>query len=481
MFEFNNDLVAGTTLVRSDIRSQDYVPGVSGWAIFANGDVEFNNGTFRGQITAGSITAGSIGDSTIVNSTFEGGTIEDSTIEFNSTGGIFVYTSVTTPTVFNANGSYLVPVGVTSLTVFGQGGGGGGQGGSGAAGSGAEYARETITVIPGESLTVTIGNGGTAGSALAPGLGGNGGSTTLKRGATTLFTAHGGIGGTSAFTAGGTGSTASTHFDGGSSSSLFAGPGFGGAGGGGSGGTSSAGNAGSSGTGTVGGSGAASVSGGGAGGGGGDATGTTGLPGSAGTVPGGGGGSGGLGTVSGAAGGVGGKGRLTVQFTASQVLVASLSPVAGTDAFGNSFPAGLKTTGEIDSPGLITRVAMNTVTTDSADFTAETVVQSVSATLVAGEVYRVAVMSHAASTTATDGYIGRIREDNLAGTELQAQFVIVNNTTIGANITAEVYYTAVASGSKTFVLTGVRSGGAGNCRLEAAGNRPSYLYIDHIQ
>jgi len=34
------------------LQSPDYVPGVSGWAIFADGSAEFNSGTFRGLLTA---------------------------------------------------------------------------------------------------------------------------------------------------------------------------------------------------------------------------------------------------------------------------------------------------------------------------------------------------------------------------------------------------------------------------------------------
>jgi len=38
----------------NELKSQNYTPGVSGWAIFRNGNVEFNNGTFRGTVTGGS-------------------------------------------------------------------------------------------------------------------------------------------------------------------------------------------------------------------------------------------------------------------------------------------------------------------------------------------------------------------------------------------------------------------------------------------
>jgi len=44
------------TIARPQYQSQNYVPGVSGWAIFKNGNVEFNSGTFRGTVTAGQFT-----------------------------------------------------------------------------------------------------------------------------------------------------------------------------------------------------------------------------------------------------------------------------------------------------------------------------------------------------------------------------------------------------------------------------------------
>lgn len=46
-------IVGGTVLVISDIRSQNYVTGVSGWAIFANGDAEFFNIFIRGNFSNG--------------------------------------------------------------------------------------------------------------------------------------------------------------------------------------------------------------------------------------------------------------------------------------------------------------------------------------------------------------------------------------------------------------------------------------------
>lgn len=46
--EFENPLTAGTVLVREQIQSQNYDPGVAGWVVKANGDAEFNSVVIRG-------------------------------------------------------------------------------------------------------------------------------------------------------------------------------------------------------------------------------------------------------------------------------------------------------------------------------------------------------------------------------------------------------------------------------------------------
>lgn len=46
-------ILAATVLIREAIESQNYVPGVSGWALFANGNLEVNSGTFRGVVDVG--------------------------------------------------------------------------------------------------------------------------------------------------------------------------------------------------------------------------------------------------------------------------------------------------------------------------------------------------------------------------------------------------------------------------------------------
>lgn len=50
---FTNPVIAGTTLIRTAIKSPDYVPGVSGWSINKDGSVEFNDAEIRGELIAG--------------------------------------------------------------------------------------------------------------------------------------------------------------------------------------------------------------------------------------------------------------------------------------------------------------------------------------------------------------------------------------------------------------------------------------------
>jgi hypothetical protein len=51
---FPSNAVGGTILLTPAIQSPDYVPGATGWAVFQDGTVEFNSGTFRGVVNGGS-------------------------------------------------------------------------------------------------------------------------------------------------------------------------------------------------------------------------------------------------------------------------------------------------------------------------------------------------------------------------------------------------------------------------------------------
>lgn len=100
--------------------------------------------------------------------------------------------------------SFVVPNGIYSLTMpylVAAGGGGGGSQISGDAhggangGSGGYYTNQTISVTPGETLTIVVGAGGSAGALGTGNDGTAGGSSSISRGATVLFSATGGSGG----------------------------------------------------------------------------------------------------------------------------------------------------------------------------------------------------------------------------------------------------------------------------------------------
>ena len=99
------------------------------------------------------------------------------------------------------NSIFVVPNDVGLITAYCQGGGGGGgagiinigaglNGGGGGGGAGGDYTESSFIVIPGESLTITIGSGGAGGV----GVDGSDGTDTLieRVGPTTLAIATGG-------------------------------------------------------------------------------------------------------------------------------------------------------------------------------------------------------------------------------------------------------------------------------------------------
>lgn len=155
-------------------------------------------------------------------------------------------------TQFTSTGSYTwtVPAGVTSIKVIATGGGGGGGGTSGtsagSAGGAGAVVTSTLTVTPGQVLTLFVGGGGGAGTSapsLTNGAGGGGGaSSNIDAGAADQIIAGGGGGGggnSPSASAGGNGGGANGAGGAGGSVSSTTG-GSGGAGGiGGAGGTNS--------------------------------------------------------------------------------------------------------------------------------------------------------------------------------------------------------------------------------------------------
>jgi hypothetical protein len=119
--------------------------------------------------------------------------------------------------IYTSSGSFTVPTGITTIYVNGVGGAGGGGGGgakitgagnglrgaSGGSGGAGEYIGPTaVTVVPGETLTITVGTGGTAGTGGTVGNaaatnGTDGTATTIVGSSSgTIFSANGGKKGT---------------------------------------------------------------------------------------------------------------------------------------------------------------------------------------------------------------------------------------------------------------------------------------------
>jgi hypothetical protein len=106
----------------------------------------------------------------------------------------------TSPQTFNSSTTWTCPAGVTSVDVemWGGGGGGGGDGtsntaGGGGGGSGAYRKVVNVAVTPGNSYTITVGNGGSGGSSFS-GDGGKGGQSIFV-GDNETVKAGGGCGG----------------------------------------------------------------------------------------------------------------------------------------------------------------------------------------------------------------------------------------------------------------------------------------------
>jgi hypothetical protein len=229
-------------------------------------------------------------------------------------------TGTTTITV-GGGGANDPPSGTTAIQIESWGAGGGGGGGKGSGGAGGAYCLQTFSVTNGDVITLTVGTGGTAGS--ASGNGTSGGTSKATKSSVDYAVANGGANGVTASGSTVNGATATTG-----QISYAGGNGGAGGGGGTQGGGSGGGGAGSAGAGGAGAAGSTATSttrpaagtagspDGGAGGQGGAkvstaGTGSAGGTGLGGSVPGGGGGGG----SSSSPGGAGANGQIKVSWT----------------------------------------------------------------------------------------------------------------------------------------------------------------------
>jgi hypothetical protein len=113
--------------------------------------------------------------------------------------------------------------------------------------------------------------------------------------------------------------------------------------------------------------------------------------------------------------------------------------------------------------------------------TTETIIQTLTAAVVSGQTYKLtADFGYAVSDVTWIG-LARIREDNAAGTVLQARRINAPTTASPWSYHMEAEFTASSTGNKTIVLTLQRTGGAGNITLAAGATQPSYFYMDYVR
>jgi len=129
---------------------------------------------------------------------------------------------------------------------------------------------------------------------------------------------------------------------------------------------------------------------------------------------------------------------------------------------------------------LLTRRINTTIrTSNSGTFTAETVTDTVTGTLTSTRLYTVCAWFLSQSSVAADSATPRIREDNVSGTQIQATRIQYPIASVGFMTFLYGEYTAVSSGSKSFVLTGIRASGTGNISFIASAGNPTYFWIEH--
>lgn len=127
------------------------------------------------------------------------------------------------------------------------------------------------------------------------------------------------------------------------------------------------------------------------------------------------------------------------------------------------------------------RVEVVEDSTASAGFTAETIVETISATLSTGRTYWVLGYQHIASGTDNDLAIMRIRQDDILGGIVQQVYHRIEgagNTSRGFVPWVMGRHVATATGSKTFVYTAQLVTGTGNLFREGSGAEPNYMIID---
>jgi hypothetical protein len=126
------------------------------------------------------------------------------------------------------------------------------------------------------------------------------------------------------------------------------------------------------------------------------------------------------------------------------------------------------------------RTETTKVTANSAGFTAETVLITINnMPVLDGNKYWITGIVTINSTAAGDDIAVRIREDGVAGTQLQLVEDDIISTTLQRTVTIQGEYVATADNtSKDFVITCQRTGGAGTLNLQASATQPAFAHVE---
>jgi hypothetical protein len=138
----------------------------------------------------------------------------------------------------------------------------------------------------------------------------------------------------------------------------------------------------------------------------------------------------------------------------------------------------------IEAADVNEREATTPLVADSATWTnsPEVVAASVTIAAVAGQKYKLWFSGRISTDVAGDAANMRIREDSVSGNQVQLGQVYLPTTT-GNGWSTYLYaeWTAAASGSKTFVVTGQRSLGTGVAhRIRATSNSPGFFVAEKV-
>ncbi len=143
-------------------------------------------------------------------------------------------------------------------------------------------------------------------------------------------------------------------------------------------------------------------------------------------------------------------------------------------------PGDVIVAGRVSGERIATSVRTGTV--GSITNAAEVQLDTVTGALVSGRVYRLFWGGNIASTNTGDIGNIKIRQDNTAGTVVNStQSAGLLTGTVDQGLSVEGEYTAVATGNKTLVVTGIRVVGAGTLSSSATATNPAYLYIEYVR